>query len=99
MTDNNTSGFNVRHVEFTDILCSHAYGTAIDINPFYNVYYIPASDMVFPAAAYELKDRELDFPYKLLPDDLCYQLFTEQGFTWGGWWEAPDYQHFEKTTP
>ncbi len=30
-------------------------------------------------------------------NDLCYKLFTERGYTWGGDWSDPiDYQHFEK---
>lgn len=28
--------------------------------------------------------------------DLCYTLFTEKGFEWGGdWTDRKDYQHFE----
>ena len=30
-------------------------------------------------------------------NDLCYQLFMEHGFTWGGNWNAPDYMHFSKS--
>ena len=29
-------------------------------------------------------------------DDLCFKLFTEAGFDWGGdWTNRKDYQHFE----
>ena len=29
--------------------------------------------------------------------DLCYQVFSQYGYSWGGNWENPlDYQHFEK---
>jgi len=29
-------------------------------------------------------------------DDLCFRLFTEAGFEWGGdWTTRKDYQHFE----
>jgi len=29
--------------------------------------------------------------------DLCYQLFIDHGFTWGGEWKSlKDYQHFQK---
>ena len=29
--------------------------------------------------------------------DLCYNLFIEHGFTWGGEWKSlKDYQHFQK---
>ena len=40
-------------------------------------------------------DREADFPYKINHEDLCFKLFTEHGFEWGGDWEdRKDYQHF-----
>ena len=35
--------------------------------------------------------------HKIDHDDLCYKLFTEHGFEWGGdWTHSKDYQHFEK---
>ena len=38
-----------------------------------------------------------DFSYKITEGDLCLQLFSEHGFTWGGSWNSvKDYQHFEK---
>lgn len=37
------------------------------------------------------------FQYKIDHDDLCYQLFTAHGFTWGGDWNSvKDYPAFEK---
>ena len=93
---NNTSAFNFRLVAGTDEISNHAYGLAIDINPYYNVYYIPSLEYVFPPEGWEYLDREADFPYKLMPGDLCYNLFTEAGFEWGGWWTYnTDYQHFQ----
>ena len=42
-------------------------------------------------------DPSADNPYRIDHDDLCYKLFTERGFTWGGdWVHSKDYQHFEK---
>ena len=41
-------------------------------------------------------DRSESFPYKIEKDDLCYKLFTQRGFEWGGEWKTvKDYQHFE----
>ena len=95
MSDN-TSAFNFRTVNDTDEISNHAYGLAIDINPYYNVYYIPSKDYIFPPEGWEYLDREADFPYKVEPGDLCYELFTEAGFEWGGWWTYnTDYQHFQ----
>ncbi|MBR1558363.1 MAG: M15 family metallopeptidase, partial [Prevotella sp.] len=41
-------------------------------------------------------DRSWDFLYKIDHDDLCFRLFTEAGFEWGGdWTSCKDFQHFE----
>ena len=101
MEDNNTSCFNYRVVEGTTSLSKHALGLAIDINPFYNPYVTYESDgsqKVSPAAALDYADRSAHFPYTIDESDLCYKLFTEHGFTWGGNWNSSkDYQHFQKT--
>lgn len=95
MEDNNTSCFNFRAVSGTEHLSQHAYGLAIDVNPLYNPY-ITASGYE-PYNAGDYIDRTLDTPYKIDESDLCYQLFTQRGFTWGGSWSSvKDYQHFQK---
>ena len=100
MEDNNTSCFNYRPVEGTSSLSKHALGLAIDINPFYNPYITYNKDggeKVSPANASAYADRTSSFPYKIDENDLCYQLFKEHGFTWGGHWNScKDYQHFQK---
>ena len=98
MEDNNTSAFNFRLIAGTDRISNHAYGKAIDINPYYNPYVIPEDSYVSPASAAAYADRSAAFDYKIDRGDLCYQLFLEKGFTWGGDWQSPiDYQHFERT--
>ena len=99
MTDNNTSCFNYRVVDGTTNLSKHAYGLAIDINPFYNPYvtYPGGKIRISPPGSEPYADREADFPYKIDENDLCYKLFKEHGFTWGGDWNSSkDYQHFQK---
>jgi N-acetylmuramoyl-L-alanine amidase len=99
MADDNSSCFNYRTIAGTDKISNHAYGLAVDINPLYNPY-ITGSDgntVVSPKEGSAYADRSLDFPYKIDHEDLCYRLFTEHGFTWGGDWSGnKDYQHFEK---
>jgi hypothetical protein len=99
MADDNSSCFNYRTIAGTDKISNHAYGLAVDINPLYNPY-ITGSDgntVVSPKEGSAYADRSLDFSYKIDHDDLCYRLFTEHGFTWGGDWNSSkDYQHFEK---
>lgn len=101
MEDNNTSCFNYRVVEGSESLSKHAYGLAIDINPFYNPYVTYEKDgteKVSPVAALGYADRSVSFPYKIDEEDLCCRLFKEHGFIWGGNWNSlKDYQHFQKT--
>lgn len=102
MEDNNTSCFNYRVVDGTSSLSKHAYGMAIDINPLYNPYvtYPNGKRRVSPAASVIYADRSQDFPCKIDKNDLCYQLFKEYGFIWGGSWKTmKDYQHFQKSLP
>ena len=101
MLDNNTSCFNYRVVDGTDNLSKHALGCAIDINPFYNPYVVfnkgaNGETYISPKGSEIYADRTQDFPYKIDETDLCYKLFVEHGFTWGGNWNScKDYQHFQ----
>lgn len=103
MADNNTSCFNYRVVDGTTSLSKHAYGLAIDINPYYNPYVVfnkngDGDTYISPPGSEIYADRSQDFAYKIDENDLCYRLFTEHGFTWGGNWNSTkDYQHFQKT--
>ncbi len=101
MADNNSSCFNYRNVSDSASLSKHALGLAIDINPLYNPYITyneDGSKNIAPIGAEVYADRENSFPYKITEDDLCYKLFTQYGFTWGGNWNScKDYQHFQKS--
>ena len=99
MSDNNSSAFNFRFISHTTKISKHGLGMAVDINTLYNPYVktVDGNLSVEPANAADYVDRSADFPHKIDHDDLCYQLFTEHGFTWGGDWQhSKDYQHFEK---
>ncbi len=100
MSDNNTSCFNYRLVDGTTSLSKHALGLAIDINPLYNPYVVYKNDgttYISPQGSEIYADRSKEFPYKIDENDLCYKLFIEHGFTWGGNWNSlKDYQHFQK---
>lgn len=100
MEDNNTSCFNYRVVAGSSSLSKHALGLAIDINPLYNPYITyneDGSENISPAGSEAYADRDLSFPYKIDEDDLCYKLFMDHGFIWGGNWNScKDYQHFQK---
>jgi hypothetical protein len=100
MRDNNTSCFNQRAITAGGRPSKHSYGLAVDINPKYNPYYKLKSSgkvVVKPETGADYLDREGDFPYKIRKGDLCYKLFKQHGFHWGGdWASGKDYQHFEK---
>ena len=98
MRDNNSSSFNFRFISYTTTVSKHGKGLAVDINTLYNPYVkmVNGSLSVEPATAVEYTDRTKNFRCKIDHNDLCYKLFTQHGFEWGGDWEsAKDYQHFE----
>lgn len=99
MSDNNSSAFNFRFISHTTKISKHGLGMAVDINTLYNPYVktVDGKRSIEPANAADYVDRSADFPYKIDHDDLCYRLFKEHGFSWGGDWQhSKDYQHFEK---
>ena len=99
MRDNNSSCFCYRAIAGGTKLSKHALGLAIDINSLYNPYYKDRADgtrLIQPATAAQYCDRTKTFPYKIDHNDLCYRLFTQAGFEWGGdWTSCKDFQHFE----
>ena len=101
MAANNTSCFNFRVVSGTTKLSKHAQGLAIDINPLYNPYVHLNNGKVEPAngkpyATNRTSGRNIPVPF-INTNDLCYRLFIQHGFRWGGAWRTvKDYQHFEK---
>ncbi len=101
MSVNNTSCFNFRVVSGTTKLSKHAQGLAIDINPLYNPYVHLNNGKVEPAnakayASNRTASRKVPVPF-INTSDLCYRLFIQHGFRWGGAWRTvKDYQHFEK---
>ena len=99
MRDNNTSCFCYRAIAGSARLSKHARGLAVDINPLYNPCFKVRKDgtrHVQPSTGAPYCDRTQRFPYKIDHQDLCYRLFREAGFAWGGdWRSSKDYQHFE----
>ena len=89
----------LRHQLHGGVAPCAARGLAVDINTLYNPYYKDRANgtrYVQPATAARYCDRTGDFPYKIDHQDLCFRLFTEAGFRWGGdWTTCKDYQHFE----
>ena len=99
MRDNNSSCFNFRFISHTTKVSKHGLGLAVDINTLYNPYHkiVNGKEIIEPSTGKDYLDRNKDFPYKINENDLCYKLFVENGFIWGGncWDDRKDYQHFE----
>ncbi|WP_428305403.1 M15 family metallopeptidase [Lacipirellula sp.] len=92
MEANNSSAFNYREIDGTDVLSYHAWGRAIDINPLLNPY-VRGREVSPRGGTYDEK-----VPGTLLASHPIVKAFTELGWTWGGAWQhAKDYQHFEKS--
>ena len=91
MRDNNSSCFCYRNIAATNNLSKHARGLAVDINTLYNPYIKTLDDgtlLIQPSTGAAYCDRTLEFPYKIDHDDLCFKLFIEAGFEWGGDWTS-----------
>jgi len=93
IADNNTSGFNYRHVigpgQNTHKLSHHSYGRAIDVNPKINPFVAADGSTSRPYVPGKPGVLTLDSPVT--------RIFLKRGWTWGGTWRTGhDYQHFEK---
>lgn len=95
MAADNTSGFNCRYVPGTRRWSQHAYGLAIDINPVENPYV--HGGLVEPPAGRRYLDRSRARRGMVVPGDVVIRAFAAIGWSWGGRWSTPDYQHFSAT--
>lgn len=97
MAANNTSGYNCRRVAGQDSWSRHAYGAAIDINPVQNPYLTAAGVLPPAGRRFAEVDRSAGArtePGLIRPGDVVVRAFQDIGWTWGGTWSRPDYQHF-----
>ncbi|MFE0588270.1 M15 family metallopeptidase [Micromonospora echinospora] len=94
MAADNTSGFNCRRAvtEGAASWSTHAYGRAIDVNPVENPYLF--GGRVLPPAGAAYVDRGAYRPGMAVPDGVLVRAFAAVGWSWGGVWSNPDYQHF-----
>jgi hypothetical protein len=71
----------------------HAYGLAVDINPFHNPYL--KGEVVAPELASAYTDRSNLRPGMIFEGDAAVGAFDEMGWGWGGRWNtAKDWMHF-----
>lgn len=94
MADNNTSSFAYRTIKGTNVISNHGKGLAIDINPLQNPHVV--GNTASPKEGADYIDRSNIRKGMITEGDDLYNAFTRRGFSWGGHWKNPDYQHFEK---
>jgi hypothetical protein len=90
---NDTGAFNCRPVRGATEYSQHAYGLAVDVNPFQNPYV--KGDLVLPELAGAYRDRSWRRPGMVLPGGPVARAFARIGWGWGGSWQSlKDFQHF-----
>ena len=83
---NNTGSFVCRPSRGTTAWADHAYGRAVDINPFHNPYV--KGEVVLPELASAYTDRLNQRPGMILDDDVVTTSFSDIGWGWGGNWRS-----------
>lgn len=90
---NVTSAFECRAAVGSSSFSQHAYGLAVDLNPFQNPYH--KGDLVLPELASSYLDRSNERPGMILPEGDVVLAFRSIGWGWGGYWNSlRDYHHF-----
>jgi hypothetical protein len=93
---NNTAAFVCRAARKQTRWSAHAYGLAIDVDPFQNPY--RRGDLVLPELASAYLDRADRRPGMILPGGPVTAAFAAVGWTWGGTFRSPkDLMHFSAT--
>lgn len=95
--DNLTAAYQCRASTGSTSWSQHAYGRAIDINPFHNPYLKDTDEgrVVLPAYATAYLDRSRDVPGMITEGDVVVEAFDAIGWGWGGHWNSlKDWQHF-----
>jgi hypothetical protein len=91
---NVTSAFVCRPTVGGSRWSDHAFGRAVDLNPFHNPYV--RGDLVIPELASAYVDRSDIRPGMIVPGDPVTEVFARVGWGWGGDWTgaATDPMHF-----
>jgi D-alanyl-D-alanine carboxypeptidase len=93
---NNTAAFVCRAARNQRRWSAHAFGLAVDVNPFQNPY--RRGDLVLPELASSYLDRGRVRPGMIRAGDVVTGAFAAIGWTWGGTWRSPtDLMHFSAT--
>ena len=90
---NDTTAFVCRPVRGSSSWSQHAYGLAVDINPFINPY--QRGERILPELAGAYLDRDHVRPGMLAEGHVAVEAFDALGWGWGGRWNSLiDWMHF-----
>jgi hypothetical protein len=89
---NPTAAFVCRPTRGSTSWSQHAYGLAVDVNPFHNPYH--RNGRVLPGLASTYLDRANERPGMVLPGGVVVEGLAGMGWQWAGTWDEPDYMHF-----
>jgi hypothetical protein len=93
---NDTTSFVCRPAIGSGSWSEHAYGLAVDVNPFHNPYL--KGDLVLPELASAYTDRSDARPGMIMPSDVVTEAFGAIGWGWGGNWNSlKDWMHFSQS--
>ena len=92
---NNTGAFVCRPTRGESSFSEHAYGLAVDVNPFQNPYH--RGEVVIPELASAYLDRGRERPGMIVDGGAVVAAFDAIGWTWGGHWRSlTDLHHFSR---
>ena len=90
---NATTSFVCRPAVNSQNWSQHAFGLAIDLNPFHNPYL--KGDLVLPELATAYTDRTVALDGMIFAGDPVHEAFRAIGWSWGGEWNSlKDWMHF-----
>jgi hypothetical protein len=92
---NNTASYVCRAARGQTSWSQHAYGLAVDVNPFHNP--MVKRDLVLPELASAYADRTDVRPGMHVDGGPAVRAFARIGWTWGGTWRSSkDWMHFSE---
>jgi len=93
---NNTTAFACRPARLTTTWSEHAYGLAIDVNPFHNPYV--RENLLLPERAIAYRNRGWRRPGMIHAGNVVTKAFARIGWGWGGTWtSSKDWMHFSRS--
>jgi hypothetical protein len=93
---NTTDAYACRPVRGSTVWSQHAYGLAVDVNPFLNPYH--KGKIVLPELATSYLDRADVRRGMILPNGPVVRAFAAIGWKWGGDYHSlKDFMHFSAT--